>query len=1073
MKFSRSFLCVLLPWLSSAPWSHAVNVKVEQLPARNDWGFQTIPRPSQSDVAQKTIVSCAAGNLDGASAMPNVLVNGKLPDQPGNLTEMMFLAGSGALVMDLGKVQPVAAVNSYSWHVFPNDQGARGPQVYALYGAVTEGRWVKIADVDTRPNKTGEAWEGQYGANITASSGKLGDFRYLKFEMEPTRSPKQGNVSWTNTLFTEIDVHTAATLGKAGDAVVAQPVKVTDVWVVFKTHFDLGFTDQAENVFERYRIEMMDKSLDVMEKNRKLPPNQRFVWTVPGWPLDAQILGPKQDPERRKKIEAAVREGSLAVHALAATTHTESLDLENLVRSFSFSNHVARTYGRPLPIAAKLTDVPSHSWVLPTLLEHAGVKFLHLGCNPASQYPRVPPLFWWQGADGSRVLCGYTHDYGGGLTPPANWPTKNYLAMIMTGDNHGPPSTDDVAKMRRQLEYSMPGVNIHFGTLDDFVKATLKENPDLPVVRGDMPDTWIHGLMSNAQATKTARNTQALEPALESLDSLLRAYGLTPDSLTEPLAKAYEQSMLYGEHTWGMNAEYGPRRQYGDAWKQWIAEMEKEPVPANGDYSKVPRGSKRKWLQSYQDHRDYANHAAEIVQKELKSRLALLAGNVKAAPGSAVVYNPLPWSRSGIVELNGKQFLAEDVPAGGYKVVASQPSVERKQTTAGNTLETEHFVVTFDLQRGGISSLVNKTTGKELADKSSPYALGQFLHERFSTKEVFDRFFSKYSRMQGGWGLNDIGKPGMPTAEQVPYLATTPDAWTLRRDDSDAAERVVLTANDAKGLAKGYEMTFTFPRYEAWVDVEWTVKDKTADKHPEGGWLCFPFAVENPHFMVGRPGAPIDPAKDIVPGSNRHLMAVASGVSLTSPDGSGAALCPIDAPLVSLDQPGLWWWTMDFVPQKPSVFVNLYNNMWNTNFPLWQDGSWNVRVRLWPVAAGKGNAASLAVHSWEARTPLLVADVQGGAGKLPSAASGVAVSRPGVLVQAFGKNPDGRGVVLRVWDQTGEPGTLTVTLPAGVRFKTATPVDLRGDHPGKSLPVRDGKVTFSLKAYAPASFILE
>ena len=46
-------------------------------------------------------------------------------------------------------------------------------------------------------------------------------------------------------------------------------------------------------------------------------------------------------------------------------------------------------------------------------------------------------------------------------------------------------------------------------------------------------------------------------------------------------------------------------------------------------------------------------------------------------------------------------------------------------------------------------------------------------------------------------------------------------------------------------------------------------------------------------------------------------------MALTSSNGTGAALCPIDSPLVSLDEPGLWRWTMDFVPKKPSVFVNL------------------------------------------------------------------------------------------------------------------------------------------------------
>lgn len=38
---------------------------------------------------------------------------------------------------------------------------------------------------------------------------------------------------------------------------------VTDIWVVFKTHFDLGFTDLTENVIKRYREEMMDKALNV------------------------------------------------------------------------------------------------------------------------------------------------------------------------------------------------------------------------------------------------------------------------------------------------------------------------------------------------------------------------------------------------------------------------------------------------------------------------------------------------------------------------------------------------------------------------------------------------------------------------------------------------------------------------------------------------------------------------------------------------------------------------------------------------------------------------------------------
>lgn len=847
--------------------------------------------------------------------------------------------------------------------------------------------------------------------------------------------------------------------------------KVTDVWIVVKSHFDLGFTDLAENVFQRYRAEMMEKSLKVMEANRGQLKENQFVWTVPGWPLYAQMLGPKQDSLRKIKVAQAVKDGMLTPHALAFSTHTESQDLEDLVRSLSYSSNVCKQYGLPIPIAAKMTDVPSHSWVLPTLLHHAGIKFLHIGVNPASQYPRVPQLFWWQGADGSKILCSYTIDYGSSFLPPADWPGKNYLSMIMAGDNHGPPSPEDVAKWRKQYQEKMPGVKVHFGTLDDFAKAVLVEKLELPVVKGDMPDTWIHGLMAMPQATKTARNNRPFEPALETFDTHLRYWGLRPADVSKPLAKAYEQSLLYSEHTWGMNAEYGPRYVYGDAWKQWMTDMEKEPVPADGDHSKLQRGSKRKWMQSYQDHRNYANTSASIINKEINSRLILLASSVKTNGKSIVVYNALPWKRSGIVEINGKKIVVADVPANGYKTIpyTEEKTVERN----ADQIQTKYFIVRFDLEKGGINSLIEKATGRELVDQSSSYVVGQFLHERFSKKEVFDRFFYKYSRIHTGWGLDDIGKPGMPDENAVPYLASTPSGWKINSTQSAAEENITLTASDTKGLANGYTLSFSFPTHTPYVDVTWTVNTKTADKHPEGGWLCFPFKIQQPTFTLGRLGAPIDPATDIVSGTNRHLYAVTTGVAITGND-AAVGLCPIDAPLVSLDKPGLWYWTMDFVPKQPTVFVNLYNNMWNTNFPLWQDGSWSERVRFWPIAKNENAMENLAIQSWEARLPLQAMVADNATGKLPATKEGLNVSRKGILVTAFGADVNGnKGTLLRVWEQAGISSNVAIKLPAGMKVRYAVPVNLRGEKTGNRIVVKNNSITFSLQKYSPASFVLE
>jgi hypothetical protein len=161
---------------------------------------------------------------------------------------------------------------------------------------------------------------------------------------------------------------------------------------------------------------------------------------------------------------------------------------------------------------------------------------------------------------------------------------------------------------------------------------------------------------------------------------------------------------------------------------------------------------------------------------------------------------------------------------------------------------------------------------------------------------------------------------------------------------------------------------------------------------------------------------------------------------------------------------------MDFVPTRPAVFVNLYNNMWNTNFPLWQDGSWSERVRFWPTAKGTATVANLTEKSWEARVPLLAVGAVGGT-QLPATQAGLSVSRKGVLVTAFGENPDGPGIVLRVWEQAGITADLNITLPGD--YSSATPVNLRGEKTGEPVPVKDRQLTIPLQAFAPASWVLK
>jgi hypothetical protein len=254
--------------------------------------------------------------------------------------------------------------------------------------------------------------------------------------------------------------------------------------------------------------------------------------------------------------------------------------------------------------------------------------------------------------------------------------------------------------------------------------------------------------------------------------------------------------------------------------------------------------------------------------------------------------------------------------------------------------------------------------------------------------------------------------------------------------------------------------------------MNWFIDGKQAEPWPEAGWISFPFKVANPQFKVGRLGAVIDPSKDIVKGSNFDFYLINSGLALLDQQKNGFAVCTPDAPGISLDRPGLWKYSGYFIPQKPSVFVNLYNNQWSTNFTEWIEGSWSAKIYLWSFQ-GYNNEQSLISPSEEFRSPLKAAIVSGKAGTLSAYQDGIRLSKRGVLVTSFGPNVFGDGTVLRLWEQAGESGKCTVTLPMGIAFTKAVPVNLRGEKAGQPMVIKDHSFEIDMGAYKPASFLLE
>ena len=78
------------------------------------------------------------------------------------------------------------------------------------------------------------------------------------------------------------------------------------------------------------------------------------------------------------------------------------------------------------------------------------------------------------------------------------------------------------------------------------------------------------------------------------------------------------------------------------------------------------------------------------------------------------------------------------------------------------------------------------------------------------------------------------------------------------------------------------------------------------------------------------------------------------------------------------------------------------------------------------VCRAEVDEAALVTPAWEARQPCLAFHVNGPAGTSPPTQAGLELSRKGVLVMALGPNPDGDGILLRLWEQVGEDSPCTV-----------------------------------------------
>lgn len=661
------------------------------------------------------------------------------------------------------------------------------------------------------------------------------------------------------------------------------------VFVVSKTHLDLGFTDYAGNIKQKYLNTFIPDAISLAEKVNK-PDKKYFVWTTGSWLLK-EMLNNADDMQKEKLINA-IKNGNIAPHAMPFTTHSELLDYDTFDYGLSIVDELDRIRGRKT-IAAKMTDVPGHTKGIVKLLAKHGIKLLHIGVNGASAIPEVPECFLWKSGD-SEVVVVYSGDYGGAFKSDF---MDEVLYFDHTLDNHGAPSPEKVMNKFNKIQSQFPDYEVTAGTMDDFADVIWQYKDKLPVYEGEIGDTWIHGAATDPYKSASLRELMRLKREWLNDGSMQR--------YSEEYIGFSDALICIAEHTCGMDSKMHFADYDHYLKKDFKAARSADKVKIKHLFRGFPHnfivafnrlfgsyqpGSYKNIEKSWQEQRDYIDLALSHLSDEHKAAAdKALSALIPAAPMQ------LP---EGIAEF-------ETVECGGWKFKLNK--------------------------KGGIGYLA-------FGDDEIIRENDEPVMEYFSfSDDDYNYWLNHYSRnleQTAVWAIPDFARP-MLKYENGKYPAGRFEYFADRavRDGNQVIVQLKCEKRlcEELGAPRLIQIIYTLNENGVKIDVSWFGKD--ANRLTEAVYMhLFP---SNNNINLIKISDEIYP-KSVASKGGRNLHAV-FGTELAC-DNRNYRIINHHSPLVSIGRGKILQFDNKFESaETDGITYVLYNNVWGTNFPLWYE----------------------------------------------------------------------------------------------------------------------------------------
>jgi alpha-mannosidase len=430
-------------------------------------------------------------------------------------------------------------------------------------------------------------------------------------------------------------------------------------------------------------------------------------------------------PETFEKVRRRVRDGRWEIVGGAWVEPDGNLPSgESFVRQFL---HGKRYFRERFNVDVKVAWFPDsfgYAWTLPQIMKKSGLEFFltqKMLWNDTTVFPYY--FFRWVAPDGSTVFAHQTvGSYDETVVETRileqmkllnSRQQLNDLLLLFGKGDHGGGVTEDM--IQRALEFVHRGKPIKglFSTSGEYFNILTREfeGRKIPQISDELYFQFHRGTYTTqAKVKKNNRKAECLLEVAEKFSTVARKYG-----------HAY------------------PGKELREAWERLLLNQFHDVLPG----SSIP--------EVYKDSEECFEFILNTANSMISESLGTIAAAIDTTGegNSLLIFNPLSWSRSGVVEApldklgdeveiydehgqvipsqmteGGKViFTAEAVPPVGYREYKIKrtscqsrllTTLSCEETETQIKLENEFFVVELDKQTGLVKSTFDKNGGKEI-----------------------------------------------------------------------------------------------------------------------------------------------------------------------------------------------------------------------------------------------------------------------------------------------------------------------------------------------------------------------